>query len=74
MGPGVLIGQTKSLRSRVMEMLALESQITGNVAILGRDSQKEDGGVVAFRNFSHLHLHCHLAGGLKLLGGPMMIS
>ena len=55
-------------------MLALESQITGNVAILGRDSQKEDGGVVAFRNFSHLHLHCHLAGGLKLLGGPMMIS
>ncbi len=35
----------------------------------------EDGGVVvAARNLGHIHLHCHLAGSLKLLGSPMMIS
>ncbi len=36
----MLIGPTKSLRSGVIEMLAPESQITGNVAVFGRDSRK----------------------------------
>jgi hypothetical protein len=36
----VLIGPTKSLQSGVIEMLAHESHMTGNVAALGRGSQK----------------------------------
>jgi hypothetical protein len=34
------MGPTKSLRSGVIEMLALESQMTGNVEVLGRDLRK----------------------------------
>ncbi len=33
-------GSKKSLRSGVIEMLAPESQMTGNVEVLGRDSRK----------------------------------
>ncbi len=36
-GPGVLIGPTKSLQSGVTEILAPESQMTGNVAAMCRD-------------------------------------
>ena len=38
--PWVLIGLTKSLQSGEIEMLAPESQISGNIAVLGRDSWK----------------------------------
>jgi hypothetical protein len=40
-GVRVLIGPTKSLQSGVIEILAPESQITGNVAVLDRDSRKQ---------------------------------
>ena len=36
-----MFGPTKSLQSRVIELLAPESRITENVAVLGRDSRKQ---------------------------------
>ena len=35
------MGPTKSLQSGMVEILAQESKITGNVAVLGRDSRKQ---------------------------------
>ena len=37
------------------------------------ESHAKDRGIVAVWKLSHVHLHCHLASSLKLLGGPLMV-